>query len=226
VPVTSRIVEGSAEKPLLSVALDLDPVELREVMQRCDHLPGIQSAPGLDVFAADDGLIEAVVRLLRLLDTPEHAKALGPLIRQEILYRLLIGPAGPRLLEICRNGSPASRVSEATAWIRKNYAEGLRIADLAHQVGMSPSSLHQHFKTMTGMTPVQYQRQVRLQEARRSLFFEKADVGEASLRAGYQSHSQFSKDYRQYFGRLPKADALAYARGEAAPIDAYSPARL
>lgn len=224
-PATSCIAEGTMEEPLLAVGIDLSVAELREVASRCDHLPAVGTTRGLEVFDADAGLLESVVRLLRLLDTPQHVKPLGPLLRQEVLYRLLAGPGGPRLLEICRHGSPASRVSEVTSWIRRNYAEGLRIAELARIAGMSPSSFHQHFKSITGMTPVQYQRRVRLQEGRRSLFLDHLDVGEASLRAGYQSASQFSKDYRGYFGRLPKADVMAYHRGESAAIHAYSPAR-
>lgn len=225
VPATSCIAEGSSEEPLLSVGIDLSVAELREVAGRCEHLPAVGSTRGLEVFDADAGLLESVVRLLRLLDTPQHRKPLGPLLRQEVLYRLLAGPGGPRLLEICRHGSPASRVSEVTSWIRRNYAEGLRIAELAHIAGMSSSSFHQHFKLITGMTPVQYQRSVRLQEGRRSLFLDNLDVSEASLRAGYHSASQFSKDYREYFGRLPKADVLAYHRGEGAAIHSYSPSR-
>ena len=133
---------------------------------------------------------------------------LAPLVRQEILYRLLSGPSGSRLLEICRNGSPSNRIAEATAWILKHFAEGFMVGELAHHVGMSPSSFHQHFKAVTGMTPIQYQKRIRLHEARRSLFFDSIDIGEASFRVGYQSHSQFSKDYRQYFGRLPKDDVI------------------
>jgi AraC-like DNA-binding protein len=222
VPVTSRIVNASEKHPLLAVAVQIDFAELREVIQRCDALPQLSPQPGIEVFEANLELVDAVVRLLRLLDTPAHERPLAPLIRQEILYRLLSGPSGSRLLEICRNGSPSSRISEATVWIQKHFAEGFMIEELAHHVGMSPSSFHQHFKAVTGLTPIQYQKRIRLYEARRSLILDSIDIGEASLRVGYQSHSQFSKDYRQYFGRLPKDDVVCHSRNEFS-IEAYTP---
>ena len=215
-PATSRFVNASETHPLLAVGMDIDFAELKEVIQRCDTLPPSSSQSGMSVFEADAGLLESVVRLLRLLDTPQHARPLAPLIRQEILYRLLTGASGSRLLGICRNGSPSNRIAEAAAWIRSHFAEGYMVGELAHHVGRSPSSLHQHFKAVTGMTPIQYQRRVRLQEARKSLLLDSIDIGEASFRVGYQSHSQFSKDYRQYFGRLPKDDVIA-------SIEAYTP---
>jgi transcriptional regulator GlxA family with amidase domain len=206
----------------LAVAVQIDFTELKEVMQSCETLPAWNPQPGLEVFDADADLLEAVVRLLRLLDTPEHARPLATLVRQEILYRLLAGPSGSRLLEICRNGSPSNRIAEATAWIQKHFAEGFMISELAHHVGMSPSSFHQHFKAATGLTPIQYQKRVRLQQARRSLFFEGIDIGEAGVRVGYESHSHFSKDYCRYFGRLPKDDVRGHLDSKVS-IEAYSP---
>lgn len=225
-PAISRILEGSADRPLVAVVIDISFGELREVMKRCDHLPAVGSTRGVEVFDADCSLLESVIRLLRLLDTPPHIKPLAPLLRQEILYRLLAGPGGPRLIEICNHGSPASHVTEVTSWIRRNYAEDLRIEELADIAGMSVAAFHQHFKAITGMSPVQYQKSVRLQEGRRSLFLDNLDVHEASLRAGYHTASQFSRDYRAYFGRLPKADAFIYHRQGGAPIHAYSPVPL
>jgi len=221
VPAASRIVNASKTHPLLSVAVQIDFAELKEVVQRCEVLPRLSPQSGITVFDAEVNLLEAVVRLLRLLDTPQHIKPLAPLMRQEILYRLLSAPSGSRLMEMCRNGSPSNRIAEATAWLRKHYAEGFMVSELAHHVGMSPSSFHQHFKAATGMTPIHYQRRIRLQEARRSLLLDSIDVGEASFRVGYQSHSQFSKDYRRYFGRLPKADALAHSANRIS-IEAYA----
>lgn len=221
-PATSRIVSASKTHPLLAVAVDIDFAELNEVIQRCDALPPSSSQSGMTVFEADAELLESVVRLLRLMDTPQHARPLAPLVRQEILYRLLSGASGSRLLEICRNGSPSNRIAEATAWIRNHFAEGFMVGELAHHVGMSPSSFHQHFKAITGMTPIRYQRRIRLHEARKSLLFDSTDIGEASFRVGYQSHSQFSKDYRQYFGRLPKDDLIAHSHDRVS-IEAYTP---
>uniref|UniRef100_Q021L8 Transcriptional regulator, AraC family n=1 Tax=Solibacter usitatus (strain Ellin6076) TaxID=234267 RepID=Q021L8_SOLUE len=223
VPATSRIVNASKARPLLAVGVQIDFAELKEVIRRCDAMPQLNTQPGITIFDADLEILDAVVRLLRLLDTPEHSKPLAPLIRQEILYRLLSGRSGSRLLEICRSGSPSNRIAEVTGWIKKHFAESFLVEGLAHHVGMSPSSFHQHFKAVTGMTPIQYQRRIRLQEARKSLLMEAINIGEASVRVGYESHSQFSKDYRQYFGRLPKDDIAAHAHGGAS-IDRYTPA--
>ena len=221
-PVKSRIVNASGKDPLLALGVEIDFAELRQVMRACDTLPPAKSQAGINVFEADAELVEAIVRLLRLLDTPEHAKPLTPLIRQEILYRLLSGPSGSELLEISRRNSPSNRVAKALDWLRRHFAKGFMIAELAHHVGMSPSSFHQHFKAVTGMTPIQYQKRIRLHEARQILLVDSLDVGEASFRVGYQSHSQFSKDYRQYFGRLPKDDVAAHANGSV-PFAAYLP---
>jgi len=217
-PVTSRVVSASVKCPLLAVGIEIDFAELGELVRRCDTRPPAGSQAGISVFEADMELLDAVVRLLRLLDTPEHARAMKPLIQQEILYRLLSGPAGARLLEVSRHDSPSNRVARALGWLQEHFAEGFMVGELARHAGMSPSSLHQHFKTVTGMTPIQYQRRIRLHEARRMLLVDSIDIGEASFRVGYQSHSQFSKDYRRYFGRLPKDDVVA-----GIPFAAYSP---
>jgi AraC-like DNA-binding protein len=220
-PVTCRIVSASGKNPLLAIAIEIDFEELKQLVRRCDTLPSSSPQPGIKVFEADADLLEAVVRLLRLLDAPEHGKALAPLIRQEILYRLLSGPSGSRLLEVARHGSPSNRVARALSWLRRHFARGFMVEELAHHVGMSPSSFHQHFKAVTGMTPIQYQKRIRLHEARRILLMDSFDIGEASFRVGYQSRSQFSKDYRQYFGRLPKDDVVAHAES-GIPFAAYS----
>lgn len=222
VPAASRIVNASKTHPLLSVALQIDFAEVRDVIQRCDAIPSASPQSGLTVYQADFELLEPVVRLLRLLEAPEHVKPLAPLVRQEILYRLLSSPSGSRLMEMCRNGSPSNRIAAATDWIQEHFAEGFMVDDLAHRVGMSPSSFHQHSKAATGMTPIQYQRRIRLQEARRCLLLDALDVGEASFSVGYQSSSQFSKDYRHYFGRLPKDDIVAHSHNRV-PIHAYLP---
>lgn len=154
IPAVSRIVNASKTEPLLAAGIQLDFPELKELIQRCDSLPEPVSQSGLTVFDADLEVLDAVVRLLRLLDTPEHSRPLGPLLRQELFYRLLTGAAGSRLLQICRSGSPSSHIAEAIAWMREHFAEGYLVGELAHHVGMSPSSFHQHFKAVTGMTPI------------------------------------------------------------------------
>ncbi len=221
-PSTSRILNATGRSPLLALAVEIDFEELKQVIGRCDTLPASRPQSAIDVFVADRDLLAAVIRLLRLLDTPEHATALTPLIRQEILYRLLSGPSGSRLLEISRHDSPSNRISRALTWLQKQFTKGFMVDDLARHVGMSPSSFHQHFKAMTGMTPIQYQRRIRLHEARKLLLVDSLGVGEASYRVGYQSPSQFTKDYRQCFSRLPKDDVLAHAPARVT-FTGYSP---
>ena len=221
-PVTSRIVSATGRSPLLAAGIRIDFAELRQVIRRCGPLPRAGTQPGAGVLDTGPDLLESVVRLLRLLDTPEHARALAPLIQQEILYRLLSGPSCSRLIEISRHDSPSHRVARALATLREQFAKGIMVEDLARHTGMSPSSFHQHFRAATGMTPIQYQKRIRLHEARRILLVDSLDIGETSFRAGYQSPSQFSKDYRQYFGRLPKDDVPAHANGNNS-FAAYSP---
>src|SRR5262245_31401244 len=169
VPAASRIVNASKTHPLLAVAVQIDFAELKDVIELCDVLPQLSPQSGIRVFDADNELLDAVVRLLRLLDRPEQARPLAPLVRQEICYRLLSAASGSRLLEICRNGSPSNRIADAIAWLHKHFAEGFMVGELARRVGMSASSFHQHFKAVTGMTPIHYQKRIRLQEARKSL---------------------------------------------------------
>lgn len=221
-PAASRIVSGSKKHPLLAVAVEIHFDEMKDLVQRWGVLPQSSRLPALTIFDANADLMEAVVRLLRLLDRPEQIGPLAPLVRQEIFYHLLSGPAGSRLLDICRSGSPSARVGGAISWLREHFAEPFMVADLARHVGMSPASFHEHFKAVTGMTPIHYQKRLRLQEARKGLLLESLDIGEASFRVGYQSHSQFSKDYRRYFGRLPKDDVQAHLRNELS-IEVYLP---
>ena len=222
-PAVSRITKASDRKPLLGIAVQIHFDELKDLLRRCEGAPGPEHSAELSVFSADADLLESVVRLLRLLDTKEHVKVLAPLMRVEILYRLVSGAAGPQLLEICRSGSPSNRIANATTWLRKHFAEKFLIRELARRVGMSVSSFHQHFKAVTGMTPLQYQKCIRLQEARKSLLLDSFDIGEVSVRVGYESHSQFSRDYRNYFGRLPKHDLTEFSRSATAITD-YRPA--
>jgi AraC-like DNA-binding protein len=164
---------------------------------------------GVAVNAAPAELLDASVRLLRLLDRPEDIPVMAPLIEQEILYRLLTGPFGPRLLQITMTESPGNKISQAIAWLRENFTRPLRLEALAERVGMSVSSLHHHFKAVTAMTPMQYQKQLRLREARRLMLMERLDVGTAGYTVGYQSPSQFSREYRRLYGLSPLRDVGA-----------------
>jgi len=207
-PVVSRITQASPEQPLLGLAMAIRPDRLRDLLERIP-LPAQASADcvrGVSVNNASAALLDATLRMLRLLEQPDDIAAMAPLIEQEILYRLLTGPCGPNLLRIAQEDSPSNRIAKAIAWLRQHYAEPIRIEDLARQVNMSASSLHHHFNAVTSMTPLQYQKQLRLREARRLMVVERMDVGSAGYRVGYQSPSQFSREYSRLYGRSPRND--------------------
>ena len=186
-----------------------DSEKLLDLMRRVPIDPPAEPANaqrGIVVNTATPELLDAAIRLLRLLDRPADIAAMAPLIEQEILYRILTGPAGGQLMNIIAAGSHGNRIARAIAWLRENFARQLRIEDLADHIGMSVSSFHHHFKTITAMTPVQYQKQLRLHEARRLMLLERLDAGTAGHRVGYQSPSQFSREYSRFYGLSPSRD--------------------
>lgn len=211
-PVAWRIAEASEEAPHLCLSLIIDNTGLSELLRRVDAprpAPGSDGRRGMAVNAATPEILDAAVRLLRLLDRPEDIPAMAPLLQQEILYRLLTGPDGGRLLNIAIADSRSNRVARAVAWLRENYAQPLRIEELAERVSMSVSSFHHHFKEVTAMTPVQYQKRLRLHEARRLMLVERLDVGSAGFRVGYRSPSQFTREYGRLYGLSPARDIEA-----------------
>jgi AraC-like DNA-binding protein len=218
-PMSSCVVDASEEEPHLGLGMAIDPHHLSEVLRRYGNgHAGSQpdmpeaSARCVAVAKASDDLLDATLRLLRLLDRPQDIPVMAPLLEQEVLYRLLVGPYGARLRQIALAESPSNKVAKAMAWLRSNYASPLRIEELADRVGMSESSLHHNFKTVTAMTPMQYQKQLRLHEARRLMLVERLDVGSAGYAVGYQSPSQFSREYARLYGQSPIRDVGA-ARG-------------
>ncbi|MDI7863661.1 AraC family transcriptional regulator [Rhizobiaceae bacterium n13] len=213
-PVTWRVVEASPEVPHFCLALAIDSEKLLDLLGRTDlpRSPTSIEGRGITANVASPELLDAAVRLLRLLDRPEDIPAMAPLIEQEILYRLLTGPAGARLINIATADSQGNRIARSIAWLRQNFARPLRIEDLAERVNMSVSSFHHHFKAITAMTPVQYQKQLRLHEARRLMLIERLDAGTAGHRVGYLSPSQFSREYSRVYGLSPLRDIEA-ARG-------------
>jgi AraC-like DNA-binding protein len=208
-PVASHVTEASVETPYLCFGLAIDSERLSDLLARVSIPRPTLAADGmrgLAVNIASPELLDASLRLLRLLDRLQDIGAMAPLIEQEILYRLLTGPDGPRLLQIASAESQSNKVARAVGWIRVNFAEPLRIEDLADLVNMSVSSLHHNFKAVTAMTPMQYQKQLRLQEARRLMLVDRLDVGTAGHRVGYQSPSQFSREYSRLYGMSPLRD--------------------
>lgn len=216
-PVASRVTMASKAEPYLGLGMAIDPDRLKAVLARTGIRPArIPAGLGsLSVNAADPPLVDAMLRLLRLLDAPQDISALAPLAQEEILYRVLQRPMGYRLLEAALLETPANRIAKAIAWLKEHYRQTIRMEDLARQVGMSVSSLHHSFKELTALTPLQYQKQLRLQEARQLLLIDRLDVGSASFRVGYQSPSQFSREYSRYFGVSPTRDT-----GQTPPTDA------
>lgn len=208
VPVVSRVTDASKEHPNLGIGMTIRLEALHTVIDRIGmpRIASPQAARGVAVNKAPPELIDATMRYLRLLDTPDDIRAMAPLLEQEILYRLLTGPDGPRLLQMVLADGASQQIRQAVNWLRENFAEPLRIESVADRVGMSVSSFHHHFKTVTGMTPMQYQKQLRLHEARRLMLIENVDVGTAGFNVGYQSPSQFSREYARLYGDSPLRD--------------------
>lgn len=213
-PVIGRVVEATPVEPYLCLYLDFDPVMLGNLALRVPP-PIIPPTPiGKTVSDASAHLLEATLRLLRLLDDPAALPVLGSLAEQEILYRLLAGPDGARMRQITSSQGRIALVGHAIAWIAKNFRVRFTIEQLAEEVGMSPSSLHEHFRAVTAMTPIQFQKQLRLQDARSLMLIEDIDVTTTAFRVGYESASQFSREYRRHFGEPPARD-IAHLRASA-----------
>jgi len=206
-PVISRISQASPERPYLGLALTLDSRTIMQLAVEADLPPVREAAPrGLLVGGIDDALMDALARLVRLLDQPAAMALLAPLVQKEITLRLLIGPDGARLRQLAAAGSRGHQVARAVAWLKQNFAQTLRIDDLATRLHMSPSSFRLHFRSVTGMAPLQYQKQLRLQEARWLMLNSHLDAATAAARVGYESASQFSREYSRVFGAPPARD--------------------
>jgi AraC-like DNA-binding protein len=213
-PATSRVIEASSERPCLAVRIALDLAVVGDLL--ADNTPTdlpLSSERGLATGPVDPPLLDAVVRLVRLVDSPQDIKALAPLIEREIVYRVLTGPQGARLRQIAATGGPAYRIASAIRWLKEHYADPLRIESLARRVRMSPSAFHLHFRGVTAMSPLQFQKQLRLQEARRLMVGKGLDATRAAFRVGYESASQFSREYRRMFGAPPRKNVSALQVG-------------
>ncbi|MBX7218720.1 MAG: AraC family transcriptional regulator [Blastocatellia bacterium] len=216
-PLVSQVVEASPETPYLSLRLALDPTDIGELLAEA-RLSEARPQPtqrGLTVSQLEPLLLDAILRLLHLLETPFDQKVMVPLVTREILYRLLIGEQGGRLRQMAMANSQAQRIVKAIEWLKQNFTQPLRIENMARIVNMSPSALHHHFKAVTAMSPLQYQKQLRLQEARRLMLGEAVDAATASYQVGYESPSQFSREYSRLFGAPPLRD-IARLRQSAA----------
>ncbi|TPN54979.1 MULTISPECIES: AraC family transcriptional regulator [unclassified Mesorhizobium] len=216
-PATSQLIEASSARPYVAVAFALD-IELIAALI-IDHKPALDG----DSFVtnrADDELLDAWRRMLRLLDRPAEIPVLAPMFEREIAFRLLQGPQGAKLRHLARADGRLSQIRRATAWIRSHYNEPIDVTELAELAHMSNASFHRHFKAATAMSPIQYQKQVRLLEARHLLIAESGNATRVAFAVGYESASQFSREYARHFGLPPARDAARLlAEGEAATLE-------
>jgi AraC-like DNA-binding protein len=221
VPAQSQIIEATEKVPLLSMFLKLDMPMVREVLSRDDVPEGEASShrQGLAVGETTVGLLGACSRLLELLDTPEDISFLSHLIQREILYRILRTPQAERLRAIATSGDLTQRTARAISWLRANFAKPLHMDALAATARMGVSTLHHQFRALTGMSPLQYQKQLRLQTARQRMLMDGLDATTASYEVGYESVSQFSREYSRFFGQPPIRDIRALRDNNIAEVD-------
>jgi len=217
-PLTFRVEEASKERPYLGFRLNLDPALVASVMMESEigSKKSRLSMTAMDVSPMDANLLDAVVRLVRLLDTPVEGKVLTPLIIREIVFRLLVGGQGARLGHLLAVGVDTHRISRAIGLLREKFDQPLKMDDLAHELGMSVSGLHHQFKSVTMMSPLQFQKQIRLQEARRLMLGGELDAASAGYRVGYEDPTYFSREYKKHFGAPPQRD-IARLRGSFEP---------
>jgi AraC-like DNA-binding protein len=210
-PIVAQIIEASTERPYLGLALQLDPREIAQLMVdgNIPPPPTKQASRGMAVGELSVPLLGAFLRLIDLLDNPRDIPILAPLVEREILYRLLVGEQQVRLQQIAAAGTHGHQIARAIEWLKDNFARPFRVDDLASYTGMSASSLHQHFRALTAMSPLQFQKRLRLNEARRLMLTEHLDAGTAAFQVGYESPSQFSREYSRLFGAPPLRDIKA-----------------
>lgn len=209
-PVTGHFLEASPDAPSLGIGLVLRPATIAPLLldaptERWSRTTG--GPPALATGEASPELLDAFARMLRLLDHPSDAPVLAPLIEREILWRMLTGPHGGMIRQIGLADSGLTHINRAIRWIRDNYADPMRIEDLARLAGMSPSAFHRHFRAVTTMSPLQFQKRIRLQEARALLVGHPSDIAGVGHLVGYDSPSQFNREYRRMFGFPPGHDA-------------------
>ncbi|SPE28437.1 DNA-binding domain-containing protein, AraC-type [Acidobacteriia bacterium SbA2] len=207
-PVAAQITQASQSEPYLALKLDLDPHRIAElVLKVYPHgLPPVQERSAVYITPADSSIVNASTRLMECLARPGDAELLAPLVMDEILIRLLRSPIGARVAQMGFAESSVDRVAKAISWLRANFSQPMKVEDLAGLVHMSVSSFHEHFKSVTAMSPLHYQKVLRLQEARRLMLSTMMDAGTASQRVGYLSASQFSREYSRFFGSAPTRD--------------------
>lgn len=205
-PVTGEVTIASPKKPYYCLMLEIDPVLVFEVLKGQPQAASAPSKRGIFVGQMEDNMVDAFLRLVKCLKAPQDIPVLTPLIIREIIYRLMNSKHGEAVKQLGIVGSQTQRIAKVIDVLKKNYAKPLHMEALAKEAGMSPASFHKYFKEITLMSPLQYQKQLRLQEARRLLMTGDRDAGSVSFEVGYESPSQFSREYSRMFGASPKAD--------------------
>jgi AraC-like DNA-binding protein len=207
-PVAAQVTQASQSEPYLSLRLDLDPPKIADLALKVypHGLPPVQDRRAVYVAPLEANVVDAATRLVECLAQPGDVELLSPLVTDEILIRLLRSPIGVRVAQMGFAESSVHRVAKAISWLRENFSQPMKVEDLAELVHMSVSSFHEHFKSVTSMSPLHYQKVLRLQEARRLMLSTMMDAGTASQRVGYLSASQFSREYSRFFGSAPTRD--------------------
>ncbi len=207
-PVAAQVTQASYSEPYLAIKLDLDPHKIAELALKVfpHGLPPAEERIAVYVTPVEESVVNAATRLMECLPHPGDAELLAPLVMDEILIRLLRSPIGVRVAQMGFAESSVQRIAKAISWLRENYSQPMKVEDLAELVHMSVSSFHEHFKSVTSMSPLHYQKVLRLQEARRLMLSTMMDAGAASQRVGYLSASQFSREYSRFFGNAPARD--------------------
>jgi AraC-like DNA-binding protein len=219
-PVTGQVTAASAERPFLGIGIRIEPPAIAALLLEAAVTPGgtPARAPGIAVASAGEPLLRALAHLAGLLDTPQDVAILAPLYRREVLWRLLTGPEGAVVRQIGLADGNLAHITRTVQWIRDHHDDTIRIEQLASLAGMSESTFHRHFRAVTRMTPIQYQKAVRLQEARLALVSGGRDVAEVAHAVGYDSASQFSREYRRLFGTPPGRDAQRIRAADGVPV--------
>jgi len=213
-PITGHYTHASPDEPALGFGLILRPSAIAPLVLNADAAP---APPGIGVADASPELLDAVVRMVRLLDSPDDRDVLAPMIEREILWRLINGPLGQSVRQIGLTDSSLTHVSRAVRWISEHFNQPFRVEDLARSCGMSTSAFHRNFQAVTALSPIQFQKQIRLQESRLLLLTGADDVATVGYRVGYDSASQFSREYRRQFGLAPGRDAARLRAGAQPP---------